>query len=178
MTILDNINKCISEEDNQSLLQDPTEDEIKSVVFEINPNSSAGPDGFTSLFFQKTWDITGLDIVLLVKNVFNDEQLPRFFTNSCLVLLPKVEIPQTFLDFRPISLSNVIQKIISKIVNNRLTLILPNIISLNQSGFIKGRSIGENVLLAQEIIHEIKTVNKGGNVIFKIDMNKAYDRIS
>ncbi|WMV21906.1 hypothetical protein MTR67_015291 [Solanum verrucosum] len=63
-------------------------------------------------------------------------------------------------------------------MNHRLTHILPKIISLNQSGFIKGRAIRENVLLAQEIIHEIKTKNKGGNVIFKIDMNKAYDRMA
>ncbi|XP_060210954.1 uncharacterized protein LOC132637966 [Lycium barbarum] len=78
----------------------------------------------------------------------------------------------------PISLSNVTQKIVSKVMNYRLSKIIPNLISQNQSGFVKGRAIGENVLLAQELIHDIKNNNKGGNVVFKIDMNKAYDKIS
>ncbi|XP_060190835.1 uncharacterized protein LOC132620152 [Lycium barbarum] len=65
---------------------------------------------------------------------------------------------------RPISLSNVSQKIISKVINDRLANIIPKIISPNQSGFVKGRAIGENVLLAQEIIHDIRKPNKGSNV--------------
>ncbi|KAF3639165.1 hypothetical protein FXO38_22816 [Capsicum annuum] len=77
---------------------------------------------------------------------------------------------------RPISLSNVSQKIVCKVLNNRLSRVIPKIISQNQSGFIKDRSIGENVLLAPEIIHNIRT--KGGNVLIKLDMNKAYDRLA
>lgn len=73
-------------------------------------------------------------------------------------------------------MSNVSQKIVCKVLNNRLSRVIPKIISQNQSGFIKDRSIGENVLLAPEIIHNIRT--KGGNVLIKLDMNKAYDRLA
>lgn len=55
---------------------------------------------------------------------------------------------------------------------------LPHLISQNQSGYVRGRSIAENVMLAQEIIHGIKKTKEGGNVVIKLDMEKAYDRVS
>ena len=56
--------------------------------------------------------------------------------------------------------------------------ILPSIISENQSGFVKGSGFFENIMLAQEIIHGIKLPNEGNNVVIKLDMVKAYDRVS
>lgn len=55
---------------------------------------------------------------------------------------------------------------------------LPLLISQNQSRYVRGRSIAENVMLAQEIIHGIKKTKEGGNVVIKLDMEKAYDRVS
>ncbi|XP_049391560.1 uncharacterized protein LOC125855975 [Solanum stenotomum] len=69
-------------------------------------------------------------------------------------------------------------KVISKILNNRISSLLPKIISKNQSGFIGGRGISENILLAQEIINDIKNPARGGNVVLKLDMAKACDRVS
>ncbi|XP_060182470.1 uncharacterized protein LOC132612164 [Lycium barbarum] len=145
--ILDHIPNLITESDNDYLNAIPIIQEVKEVVFDIN--SSPGPDGFSGLLFQKSWQIVGDDR-------FNME----------------------FAEFRPICLSNVTQKIVSKVLNNKLSKIISKLISPNQSGFVKGRAIGENVMLAQEIIHDMKKNNKGGNVIFKIDMTKAYDRMS
>ena len=79
---------------------------------------------------------------------------------------------------RPINLSNFTNKIISKIISTRLASILPCIVSENQTGFVKGRSISENILLAQEIIHGNKKPREGSNVVIKLDMVKAYDRVS
>jgi len=89
-----------------------------------------------------------------------------------------VSNPNKLTEFRPISLSNFTSKIISKLVSSRLGPILPELVSLNQSGFVKGRSISENIMLAQEIIHQIKKPNIGSNVVIKLDMAKAYDRVS
>ncbi|PKU71421.1 integrator complex subunit 11 [Dendrobium catenatum] len=69
-------------------------------------------------------------------------------------------------------------KLISKIIDTRLVNILPIIISKNQTGFVKGRSIFDNVLLAQEMTHDINTKVKGGNFILKLDITKAYDNLS
>ncbi|KAH0699064.1 hypothetical protein KY284_013279 [Solanum tuberosum] len=79
---------------------------------------------------------------------------------------------------RPISLSTFINKIISRLIHERIANILPALISPNQSGFIRGRSITENVLLAQEIIRDINLRNKWQNVVVKLDLAKAYDRVS
>lgn len=79
---------------------------------------------------------------------------------------------------RPISLSNFFNKVLSRIIHDRLKNILPNLISSNQSGFVKGRSIIENVLLAQELVTNITKRGKPTNVVIKLDMAKAYDRVS
>lgn len=104
--------------------------------------------------------------------------MPKYMTHACLLLLPKVQHPNKLTEFRPISLSNLSNKIISKLLCNRLVPILANIISPNQSGFVRGRSISEKIMLAQEIIHGIKKPNDGDNVVTKLDMAKASDRIS
>ena len=104
--------------------------------------------------------------------------MPKYMSHANLIMLPKVDHPNMFKDFRPISLSNFTNKIISKIMSSRLAPILPNIILENQSGFVKGRSISENIMLAQEIIHGLKLPKDGRNMVIKLDMVKAYDRVS
>lgn len=104
--------------------------------------------------------------------------LTKFYCHTCLVLIPKVDNLATFSDFRPISLSNFSSKIISKIISIRLNTLLYKLVSRNQSGFIKDRLISENVLLTKKIIHHIADNNKGGNVVIKLDMAKAYNRMS
>lgn len=79
---------------------------------------------------------------------------------------------------RPISLSNFIHKVMSRIIHDKLEKFLPSIISPNQSGFVQGRSIIENVLLTQEIVTDISKRGKPANVVIKLDMAKAYDRVS
>ena len=113
-----------------------------------------------------------------MQHLFCGNILPKYFSHACLVLLPKIDHPNKFSEFRPISLSNFSNKIIPKIFCFRLAGILPQFISENQSGFVKGRSIPENIMLAQEITHRIKQPNKGDNVVIKLDMAKAYDRVS
>ena len=82
-------------------------------------------------------------------------------------------------DFRPISLCNVVYKLISKVLGNHLKVILPQIISENQSEFLSGRLITDNVLVAFELMHylEHKKEGKEGFVAIKLDMSKVYDRV-
>lgn len=85
---------------------------------------------------------------------------------------------KTFADLRPISLSTFANKLSSKVLHVRIISVLPSLISSHQTGFVKGRSIVENVLLAQEIIRDINKRNKHHNIVVKSDMTKAYDRVS
>ncbi|XP_069145607.1 uncharacterized protein [Solanum lycopersicum] len=175
---LECIPRMINQDKNTQLTKLPNMDELKEVVFSMSSNSAAGPDGMNGYFFQKCWNIIKNDLVEVLHAFFNGLMIPKYFSHSCIVLLPKVNNPNKLTEFRPISLSNFTSKIISKLVSNRLGPILPSLISTNQSGFVKGRSISENIMFAKEIIHQIKKPNIRSNVIIKLDMAKAYDRVS
>ncbi|XP_058108932.1 uncharacterized protein LOC131251981 [Magnolia sinica] len=97
-------------------------------------------------------------------------------TASLICLIPKIPSPKGFSDFRAISLCNCVYKILSKIIAARLSKILPSIISPEQGAFIQVRAISKNIALAQELYKEINRKVRGGNIVLKLDMEKAYDR--
>nr|XP_027071629.1 uncharacterized protein LOC113696407 [Coffea arabica] len=175
---LDVIPKLLTDQDNDMLDEIPSKEEVKSVIFAMDGGSAAGPDGFLGRFFTCAWDIVAEDVHAAVVSFFCGEVLPRSISSTSIVLVPKVQSPQDFTQFRPISLCNFINKVISKVLSDRLAWILPKIISPQQSSFVKGRHISDNFLLAQELISGIRRSNRGGNVVLKLDMAKAYDRIS
>lgn len=91
----------------------------------------------------------------MVRAFFCRAEMPRYFTHTTLVLIPKKEVLKNFNDLRPIILRTFMNKIISKVIQGRMDKVLHKIISTNQTGFMKGRNITENILLAQEIIKDI-----------------------
>ncbi|KAK4383629.1 hypothetical protein Sango_2756800 [Sesamum angolense] len=119
----------------------PTQEKIKDIVLSIDKDSVAGSDGFSSVFFQKCWDFINNDIHEAVRDFFCGTPMPRSFKATTIVLIPKVESPQTWSDFTPISLCNVTNKILCKLLYKKLSLSLPNLISPAQSGFVTGRLI-------------------------------------
>ena len=185
--ILQHVPSMITSGQNEELVASPTKEEVKLAVFGLSSTSAGGPDGFTGLFFQTCWNIVGDDLFNMVWDFLRGVDLPRYITHTHLVLLPKKKEVQTFSDMRPISLSNFVNKVISRVVHERMVHLLPDLISQNQAGFVRGRSIVENILLTQEIITDIRLrTNKGKkngnvivpNVVMKLDMTKAYDRLS
>jgi hypothetical protein len=105
--------------------------------------------------------------------------MPDGVNATAIVLIPKIDQPETLKDFRPISLCTVIYKVIAKCLVNRLRQILGDIISINQSAFVPGRLITDNALVAFECLHFIEQNNNANKnyCAYKLDLSKAYDRV-
>lgn len=114
---------------NEQLLMAFEKEEIKRALFQMFPAKAPGPDGLPAHFFQRNWELCGDEISEIVLQVLRGEDDPTIINNTCIVLIPKVDNPNELGQFRPISLCNVIYKIASKVMANRLKLILPEIIS-------------------------------------------------
>ena len=158
----------LTTEDNAMLDELPTFDEVKNAVFSLDRDSAPGVDGFSGSFFTHCWSVIGEDVWAAVKDFW--AAMPKSFVSTLIVLIPKVSNPSFFADFRPISLCTFASKIITKTISLRLSQLLPKLISLNQTGFVKGRNIVDNVLLATELVHSINKKMRGGNLILKLDM--------
>ena len=143
------IPSLISEGENLTLECFPDPEEIRKAVFSFDPNSAAGPEGFNGQFFQSSWNIISEDVIAAVLEFFAGANLPKSCTATLICLIPKTKNPNSFSDYRPISLCNFFNKVLSKILASRLEAYLPNLISQNQCGFVKGRQISDNILLAE-----------------------------
>lgn len=122
--------------------------EIKEIIKDMRNNAAPGPDGLNASFYKATWDLIGKDTVESVQNNYRTGHMPYQINNTFLALIQKINNPATPRDYRPISLCNVIYKIIAKSLANRLKQCLPSTILPNQSACLKGRHIATNVILA------------------------------
>ena len=119
------------------------------------------------------------EICHTVLDFFNFDVFYKDINATNIALIPKVSNPTRIIEFRPISLCNVIYKLIAKVLANQMKKVLPAIISSTQSAFVPGRLITDNILVAFEALHTMDGRMKGreGYMALKLDMNKAYDRI-
>ncbi|KAK6131016.1 hypothetical protein DH2020_035243 [Rehmannia glutinosa] len=156
-----------------------TKKEIITALKHMHPYKSPGPDGMSPVFFKKFWNIVGSDVLHFVLNFLNNGAFDIKSNFTHIVLIPKINKPVLVSQFRPISLCNVVYKLASKAISLRLRDTLPHIISESQSAFIPGRLITDNVLLAYEIHHHMRTKlsSKTGLMSIKLDMSKAFDRV-
>jgi hypothetical protein len=119
----------ISAEENQILCSIPTEDEVVKALSSLGSSKAPGPDGFTALFYKKYWSVVRGAILNCVWDFFLHKNLSREQNHTFITLVPKQSRSHSVNHFRPISLCNISYKIISKILANRLKVVLPKIIS-------------------------------------------------
>ncbi|KAL0367744.1 UNVERIFIED_CONTAM: hypothetical protein Sradi_3664500 [Sesamum radiatum] len=142
------IPKLINEEQGLNLYKETSIDEMSKVVFDMAAESTAGPDGFNASFYQRCWETVKFDVTEAAQDFLNGTPLPVSFTATTIVLIPRSRILHT------------------------------DLITSNQSGFVPKRLIGDNILLAQEIMYSISANKIDWNVALKLDMAKAYDRVN
>nr|KYP53392.1 Retrovirus-related Pol polyprotein LINE-1 [Cajanus cajan] len=156
----------------------PTMEEVHSALLSMPSYKAPGPDGFQAFFYKMYWDQIGSEIWKLVRDAFVTGSFDPQISNILVTLIPKCEDPKRLKDFRPISLCNVIHKLISKVLVIRLRPWLNELVSPLQTSFISGRSPVDNAIVLQEIIHSMKKLRKmKGNVVYKLDIEKAYDKV-
>lgn len=159
-----------------------TESEIKATTVEYYTSqlqdSAAGSDGFSGKFYTSCWDIICSDLLFAILEFFAGFTLPRSWTSTLIVTIPKTEQVDSFKDLRPISLCIFCNKIITKILTSHLSKVLPLIIFKNQRAFTKGRLIQDNMLLAHEMLSHLRKKISGSNILMKLDMEKAFDHVS
>lgn len=164
---------------NEMLLEAVTEKEVKAALFSMHPDKSPGPDGMSPGFYQKCWSIVKGDVISIVQKFFTSGCLDEQLQQTNIALIPKKTTPEVMQDIRPISLCNVLYKVISKVLANRLKGVIDSYISEAQNAFIPGRLITDNIMIAFEIMHYMKRKSQGkdGWMALKLDMSKAYDRV-
>ena len=133
----------------------------------------------SAIFFHRYWSIVGRDIKHMALNVLNLNMSMAEINKTNISLIPKTKHPTRLTEFCPISLCNVVYKLISKVLANRLKVVLPLVIAENQSAFIADRLITDNVLVAFELMHYLnhKSEGKDSFMSVKLDISKAFDRV-
>ena len=145
----------INDEKNASLVADFEALEVQEAIKKMTPLKAPGLDGMPPIFYQNYWELLGEDVTSSVLYFLNFASLPANLNHTFITLIPKVKNPKFVSEFRPISLCNVLYKIFSKVLANRLKKILPNIITENQSAFTKSQLILDNILVAFESLHSM-----------------------
>lgn len=157
----DHVEPRISNEDNQMLIRPVEFEEFKMALFHMHSDKASRPDGLNPAFFKQFWNLCGVELFHTGKEWLEKREFPIGLNDANIVLIPKVENPTSVWDLRPISLCNVIYKIISKVLPDGLKLLLPQCVSLEQSAFVAHRCILDNVLAAFETLHPLKCKTKG-----------------
>ena len=155
-----------------------TKEEALNCLKNMKNNKSPGSDGFTIEFFKFFWGDLGDFLVKAINNSFELGELSVTQKEGVIICIPKGDKDKQYLkNWRPISLLNVSYKIASSCIANRIKEVLPKLINGDQTGFISGRYIGENIRNLYDLLHYTDK-NKIPGLLLLIDFEKAFDSIA
>lgn len=175
--ITKNIPKMVSREDNFNLNKLVTEEEVSEVIKDMQNGKALGPDGSNVDFFKACWNVVKQDILNVVEDSRRNKTILKALNTSFISRIPKQDSALTPVKFKPIALCNVVYKIISKILANRLKPLLPSLISREQSCYVEGRKILNNIIQAHEVVHTLTSKRQAG-MIMQLDITKVYDKVN
>lgn len=177
--VLEGVQKVVTDDMTAELQKPYSKEEVDVAIKQMAPSKAPGLDGMPPLFFQAFWQHIGGEVAEAVLSCLNSGTLLKSINHTFMTLIPKVNNPEHVFEYRPISLCNVLYKILSKVIANRLKPILNSIVSEAQSAFITNRLITNNILIVFESLHYMKTQcsGKDGYMELTLDMSKAYNRV-
>ncbi|KAK4383421.1 hypothetical protein Sango_2776800 [Sesamum angolense] len=138
----------LKNDESQAIVQSVTREEIKDAFFDIAEYKALGPDGYSSGFYKAAWPVIGEEMIKAILEFFTTGRLLKQVNTTILALIPK-----------------------------HLRLVLDKLISPSQNAFVPGRSIGDNILLAQELFAGYNRQGLPMRFAFKVDLRKAYDTV-
>lgn len=167
----------LSDEEANNLEGEITLNEAGNALKKMKNMKSPGTDGFTAEFFKMFWGRIGNFVVRALNSSFRKGELSSTQKEGIITCIPKGDKPREFIkNWRPISLLNVVYKIGSACIANRMKSVLPKLINEDQTGFMSGRYIGDNLRLIYDLIAYLDTHNLPG-LLINIDFEKAFDSV-
>jgi hypothetical protein len=142
---------------NEDLIEEFTMIEVDEALSQMHPLKSPGPDAFSAYFYQQSWLSIRLEVGKAVLDFVNHGIFDPVVNSTYIVLIPKKSRPTRVSDYRPISLCNVLYKLMAKVLANHMKKMLNVIISQNQSAFLLGRLITDNIIVAFEALHTMNS---------------------
>ena len=127
--VLNVVEPRVSAEMNAELLKPFVEAEVQLALKQMDANTAPGPDGLSPLFYKQFWGKIGWEVTEAVLSVLNIGTIPSNLNHTFITLIPKIQSPRKVSEYRPISLSNVLYKLIAKVLANCLKPLLPKLIS-------------------------------------------------
>ena len=171
------LNGNLSDEERASLESDITEKECLTALKTMKPNKSPGCDGIGPEFYLKFWSVLEGKLIQTCKYSLSEGELSQYQRRAVISLLHKKgkdekEIQNT----RPISLLNYDYKILTKVFPKRIVPFLSKLIHEDQSGFVKGRFIGEHIRYLSDLI-DYANEKQFSCILLSLDFFKAYDTV-
>lgn len=133
--VLESVSWVVTEQMNSELLRVFTRQEVDVALKQMAPLKASGPDGMPPIFYQHYWSSIGEDVSCAMLSCLNSGTILASLNHTYITLVPKSKCPELVTEFRPISLCNILYKLISKVIANRLKSLLPHVVSESQSAF-------------------------------------------
>ena len=168
----------LTDELRQDLITQFDATDVLNTLKSLGKNKSPGPSGFTPEFYIKAWSIVGPEVTKAVLHFFKNGKLPKAINSSAITLVPKQENASSMQQFRPISCCNTPYKCIAKMLASRMRPVMAVLTAQNQGAFVPGRSIGDNVQIAQSLCKDYHLKVGPSKFACKLDLKKAFDSIS
>ncbi|XP_057428588.1 uncharacterized protein LOC130722016 [Lotus japonicus] len=168
--------KKVTAGQNRFLEAEFTTEEVFEAIQNFDANKAPGPDGFTMAFFKQFWSLIKEDVMRFFGDFHVNGKIVKGLNAAFIALIPKGNNQETVADYRPISLIGGIYKLLAKVLANRLSEIMPSVLTQNQFAFTKGRQIVDCCFIANEVVDTMRR-NEGGGLLMKLDFAKAYDNV-